>query len=155
MITSRSKGFTSCATFCNVVLPRTEQRQVEGELRPHTVYLVRIESHLGKYPSAETWFELRYTRFQQLHAALRETHPQLRLPFLPRARWINTQHPSYVSSMAEDLLRYLRQLLSFWQKAYGGFDGYIELIHAVHFGWPMPPPPVAPASEVSDSASTS
>ena len=70
MITTRTKGFTSCASFCNIVLPRTESRQAEGELRPHTVYLVRIESHLGKYPSADTWFELRYTRFQQLHAAL-------------------------------------------------------------------------------------
>ena len=79
-----------------------------GELRPHTVYLVRLESHLGKYPSPDTWFELRYSRFQQLHQRLRETHPALRLPVFPRARprWFTTHHPSYVLGLSEELRRY-------------------------------------------------
>ena len=141
MITSRRRGANpSSASFCNVVLPRAEQRQDAAESRSHIVYLVRLESHLGKYPSADTYFELRYTRFQQLHAALKENHPALRLPFLPRARWINSQHPTYVQSMAEELLRYLQELLAFWRKAYGGFDVFIELLHALHYGWPLPPP---------------
>jgi hypothetical protein len=38
------------------------------------------------YPSPDTWFEPRYSRFQHLHQKLRETHPTPRLPELPRSR---------------------------------------------------------------------
>ena len=141
MITQRRAAPPPRHAFVHVVLPRAEQRQDEGTSRPHTVYLIRIESHLGKYPSADTYFELRYSRFQALHHTLRETHPMVRLPFLPRASWLGSQHPSYVLQMAEDLLRYARQLLACWQRAYGGFTTFIELLHALHHGWPLPPPP--------------
>ena len=74
------------AVFCHVEMPRTEERIALGELEAHTVYLVRLESHLGKYPSPDTWFGLRYSRFQHLHQKLRETQPTPRLPELPRSR---------------------------------------------------------------------
>ena len=151
MITSRSKTSAPRAAFCHVTLPRAEQRHAAGESRPHTVYLVRLESHLGKYPSADTWFELRYSRFHALHATLRETHATLRLPWLPRASLLGSQHPSYVQQMAEALLRYLRQLLACWQRAYGGFEGFIELLHALHHVWPLPPPPEAATSSMLGS----
>ena len=132
MITQRSRTSAHTpAAFCHVTLPRAEQRRAPGE-REHTVYLVRLESHLGKYPSSDTYFELRYSRFHALHATLRETHATLRLPWLPRASWLGSQHPQYVQQMADDLLRYLRQLLACWQNAYGGFLGFIELLHALH-----------------------
>ena len=131
------------AAFCHVELPRTEERIAPGELRAHTVYLVRLESHLGKYPSPDTWFELRYSRFQHLHQKLRETHPTLRLPELPRSRprWLNTHHPEYVHKLAEELRRYLRRLLAFWIQAYGGFDSFIVLLHALGTNDELPPPP--------------
>ena len=45
-----------------------------------------------------------------MHRALRESHPSLRLPWLPRAAWIRSNHPSYVLQMAEDLLRSARTM---------------------------------------------
>ena len=152
MISSRKANPPPRASFCHVILPRAEQRKDEKNTE-HTVYLVRLESSLGQYPSADTWFELRYSLFYTLHAALRETHATLRLPWLPRARWISSNHPSYVLQMAEDLLRYLRQLLSCWQRAYGGFETFIELLHALHHGWPLPPPPPPASSAVTASMS--
>ena len=92
MITTRSRASAPRHAFCHVSLPRAEQRHAAGESRPHMVYLVRLESHLGKYPSADTWFELRYTRFHTLHTALRKTHTALRLPWLPRASIFGNQH---------------------------------------------------------------
>ena len=86
MIASRGRTRMARAAFCHVELPRTEERIAPGELRAHTVYLVRLESHLGMYPSPDTWFELHYSRFQHLHQKLRETHPTPRLPELPRSR---------------------------------------------------------------------
>ena len=85
MISTRSRTTAMRHSFCHVVMPRAEQRHAEGEQRPHTVYLVRLESHLGQYPSADSWFELRYQKFKMVHDFLRETHPVLRLPWLPRA----------------------------------------------------------------------
>ena len=143
MINTRSRSRTARAAFCHVELPRTEERTSPGEVRPHTVYLVRLESHLGKYPSPDTWFELRYSRFQHLHQNLRELHPSLRLPVLPRSRprWLTTHHPEYVRHLAEELRHYLRQLLAYWIQAYGGFDSFIQLMHAVNYDAPLPPPP--------------
>ena len=142
MITRRTSAAPSRASFVHVVVPRTEQRRAEGMERPHTVYLVRLLSHLGEYPSTDSWYELRYSRFYELHTQLREQHPRLRLPWLPRARWLGNQHPSYVSGMREDLQRYLRQLLAHWLRCYGGFDVFILLLHAAHHtpapAWPVP-----------------
>ena len=152
MIDGRAATAAQRAAFCSVHLPRSEQRQAPGAPRAHSVYLVRLESHLGVYPSADTWFELRYSKFHALHTSLRQTHTTLRLPWLPRARVLfGTLHPSYVLSMAEELLRYLQQLLQSWQRAYGEFDGFIELLHALHNDWPLPPPPpeVAPPPTIS------
>ena len=42
------------AVLCHGEMPRTEERIAPGELEAHTVYLVRLESHLGKYPSPDT-----------------------------------------------------------------------------------------------------
>ena len=145
MITSRGRAHTTRHSFCHVELPRTEERRADGEAQSHTVYLVRLESHLGKFPSADTWFELRYSRFQLLHQTLRQTHTTLRVPTLPRARprWLGKHHPSYVFNMSLELRGYLRQLLAHWIRTYRGFDGFIELLHALHFGEALPLPPPA------------
>ena len=79
MITRRASTATSRADYVHIVLPRTEQRRAEGEKCPHTVYLVRLLSHLGEYPSSDSWYELRYSRVAELHTTLREEHPH-RLP---------------------------------------------------------------------------
>ena len=47
MIGSRTASAASRAAYASVHLPRAEQRQAPGEPRPHSVYLVRLETHLG------------------------------------------------------------------------------------------------------------
>ena len=159
MITRRASVATqkrpdvSRASFVHVVVPRTEQRCAEGEKRPHSVYLVRLLSHLGDYPTTDTFYELRYSRVAELHTHLRAEHPGLRLPWLPRARWLGSKHPAYVSEMREEIERYLRQLLTHWLRSYGGFDSFIMLLHAAHHGEPLPPPPDVPQHRRGSSSS--
>ena len=159
MITRRASVATqkrpdvSRASFVHVVVPRTEQRCAEGEKRPHSVYLVRLLSHLGDYPTTDTFYELRYSRVAELHTHLRAEHPGLRLPWLPRARWLGSKHPAYVSEMREEIERYLRQLLTHWLRSYGGFDSFIMLLHAAHHGEPLPPPPDIPQNRRGSSSS--
>ena len=159
MITRRASVMTqnrpdvSRASFVHVVVPRTEQRCAEGEKRPHSVYLVRLLSHLGEYPTTDSWYELRYSRVAELHTHLRAEHPGLRLPWLPRARWLGSQHPAYVSAMREEIERYLRQLLTHWLRSYGGFDSFIMLLHAAHHGEPFPPPPDVPQNRRGSTSS--
>ena len=141
MITRRASVATqkrpdvSRASFVHVVVPRTEQRCADGEKRPHSVYLVRLLSHLGDYPTTDTFYELRYSRVAELHTHLRAEHPGLRLPWLPRARWLGSKHPAYVSEMREEIERYLRQLLTHWLRSYGGFDSFIMLRRMALLAW--------------------
>tara|TARA_B100000787_G_scaffold162210_1_gene142687 strand:+ start:119 stop:739 length:621 start_codon:yes stop_codon:yes gene_type:complete len=152
-VTTQNRPDVSRASFVHVVVPRTEQRCAEGEKRPHSVYLVRLLSHLGEYPTTDSWYELRYSRVAELHTHLRAEHPGLRLPWLPRARWLGSQHPAYVSAMREEIERYLRQLLTHWLRFYGGFDSFIMLLHAAHHGEPFPPPPDIPQNRRGSSSS--
>ena len=152
-VTTQNRPDVSRASFVHVVVPRTEQRCAEGEKRPHSVYLVRLLSHLGEYPTTDSWYELRYSRVAELHTHLRAEHPGLRLPWLPRARWLGSQHPAYVSAMREEIERYLRQLLTHWLRFYGGFDSFIMLLHAAHHGEPFPPPPDIPQNRRGSTSS--
>ena len=152
-VANQKRPDVSRASFVHVVVPRTEQRCAEGEKRPHSVYLVRLLSHLGDYPTADTFYELRYSRVAELHTHLRAEHPGLRLPWLPRARWLGSKHPAYVSEMREEIERYLRQLLTHWLRSYGGFDSFIMLLHAAHHGEPLPPPPDIPQNRRGSSSS--
>ena len=125
----------SGASFCHVVLPRSERREgASPGSRAHTVYLVRLLSDLGSYPSADSWYELRYSRLTALHTSLRASHPLLALPWLPRSRWLGNQSPTYVAQMVEDLLKYLRSLLVNWEAAYGSFEGFIMMLDSLHHG---------------------
>jgi len=126
------------ATFCDVHLPRCEQRH--DEARPYVAYLMRLSSNLGLYPSPTTWYELRFPRIAKLHARLQAAHRLLRLPRLPRTRWLSNRHPNYVAQMCQDLQRYFQQLVSAWCRHFGSFDGFILLMHAIQSDLALPVP---------------
>lgn len=128
------------STFCYIALPRGEQRHTPGDVYPHIAYLIRLSSDRGTYPSDSTWYEMRFSRIARLHEELKVTHQNLRLPWLPRARWLGSRHPNYVAQMCTDLQRYFQQLISSWCRHYGSFNGFILLMHAVQSDLPLPSP---------------
>ena len=158
MITRRASVATqkrpdvSRASFVHVVVPRTEQRCAEGEKRPHSVYLVRLLSHLGDYPTTDTFYELRYSRVAELHTHLRAEHPGLRLPWLPRARWLGSKHPAYVSEMREEM----SAIYANCSRTGSAVRRLRQLHHAAARCTPrraLPPPPDVPQGRRGSSSS--
>lgn len=114
MINSRSQmpGGTR-ASFCHIEVPRTEQRWEAGR-RPYAVFLVRLYSDLGDYPSSDKWWALRYEDIKILHKHLREHYRSIQLPWLPQMRWFNTRHPTYLAELCSQVQRYLQHLVATW-----------------------------------------
>ncbi|KAL1503090.1 hypothetical protein AB1Y20_011154 [Prymnesium parvum] len=120
------------ARFCHIEVHRAEQRASETRDRSRVVFLVRLSSELGEYPSSSSYYELTYDHFKALHEHLRAHFAFLQLPWLPRMRWLGARHPRYLQEMCETLQYYLQHLLLSWCRATPRIDGFLMMLHSLH-----------------------
>eukprot|EP00967_Tisochrysis_lutea_P111727 scaffold175939_cov27-Tisochrysis_lutea.AAC.6 len=136
IVSRRAPPSSSRSSFLSVDVPRAESRRCVGVSYDHLVYLVRLTSHLGAYPSQNTYYELRLSTLSSLHSFLERTS-SLSLPWLPRARWMGSRQPNYVAHMCEQLRHYLQALVGAWCRRYHSFDSFLLLLDALTNGLPL------------------
>ena len=132
MINSRRSRAGVRASFCHIEVHRSEQRGTGSGSKPYTVFMVRLSSELGEYPSADSYYELPYKQLQKLHEHMREHYQALQLPWLPRMPWLSARHPRFLQEMCDKVQRYLQHLLASWSRATARIDGFIFMLHQLH-----------------------